>query len=128
MRKIACAALAALTLAGCGSVALDNTDTRRAVALAPYQRVVQPFGMIRVPEGTVFYPGIADGQRAWCSMTATYFLPGEGRSLCMIDPTTGDHAEGWFTKAFPSASYSGTRFDVDIPYRVGQTAPLPPRR
>ena len=126
--RIAAATVAALALSGCGSVAVDSADPRRAIALAPYARTVGPAGAIRVAEGAVLYPARVDGAAAWCSSAPLYFAPGEARGLCLFDPAGGAQAEGWFASAYVPGTYSGARLAVDIPYRVGQTAPLPPRR
>jgi hypothetical protein len=127
MRKIAYAALAALTLAGCNSASLVTGDTRRAVALAPYARVAG-LGQISVAEGAAFHPAQVNGAPAWCSAGAAYFAPMEAKAICVIDPSGQDQPEGWFKTAMVIQPAAVWRFDVDIPYRVGQTASLPPRR
>ena len=118
----------AVSLSACASATLRSDDPRRAVVLAPYMRTVGPFGQINIPEGAVLYPSLIDGQAAWCSTMAVYAVPGERRPLCMFDPTGGDQPEGWLKTAYVPGTISSTRLDVDVPYRVGQTAPLPPRR
>ena len=120
--------LTAALLAGCASATLRNDDPRRAVVLAPFLRAVGPFAQIHIPEGTVLYPATVSGQSAWCSTTPIYFVPGEVRTMCLFDPDGAEQPEGWFKSAYITGSLASLRYDVDVPYRVTQQAPLPPRR
>lgn len=120
--------IVAAGLAACASATLRTDDPRRAVVLAPYLRPLPPFGQIHIPEGTILYPATVDGQAAWCSTTAIYFVPGERRSMCLFDPAGGEQPEGWYKSAYIAGSLASLRYDVDVPYRVAQQAPLPPRR
>jgi hypothetical protein len=119
---------AILALSGCATAMLKSDDPRRAVVLAPYLRPIPPFGQVHIPEGTILYPSVVDGEAAWCSTTPVYFVPGEQRAICMFDPKGGQQAEGWLTTAYIAGSLASLRYDVDVPYRVGERAPLPPRR
>jgi hypothetical protein len=126
MRLMLIAALVAVT--GCATAVLESTDPRRAVVLAPYMRPIGPFGQVHIPEGTILYAATVNGQQAWCSTVAVYFVPGERRPMCLFDPAGGDRAEGWLKSAHIPGTLASLRYDVDVPYRVGQTASLPARQ
>jgi hypothetical protein len=128
MRCVAARIVLALAVSACAPVALRTDDPRRAVALAPYQRGVGPAGAISIREGEVFYPAVVDGRDGWCSTVPVFFQPGEGRRLCLFDPQGGREAEGWFKSAYVLGTLSSVRLEIDVPYRVRETAPLPPRR
>lgn len=128
MRAAVVALAVALVASGCAPVALRTDDPRRAVALAPYQRSVGPTGAINIREGEVFYPSLVDGREGWCSTVAVFFQPGDARQLCLFDPQGGREPEGWFKSAYVVGTLSSALLDVDVPYRVRETAPLPPRR
>lgn len=116
-----------LVLAGCSATALRTDDPRRAVALAPFSRTVGIGGAIHVREGEVLYPGAVDGEPAWCSAAPIYFAIGEARTMCLFDPTGVAQAEGWFRTGYVAGTLSVFRLDVEVPYRVAMTPPLPRR-
>ena len=120
--------VAAAILTGCATATTTTDDPRRAVVLAPFLRSLPPFGQIHVAEGTVLYASKVNGQPAWCSTTPIYFAPGEFRAMCLFDPAGGEQSEGWLKSAYIAGSLASLRYDVDIPYRVTQSAALPPRR
>jgi hypothetical protein len=118
---------AAALLAGCAETTLRADDPRRAVVLAPYSRSIG-LNSMSIPEGTVLYPAHVGGQAAWCSTAAVFFSLGERRAACFFDPKGGGEPEGWLKSAYIAGTLSSLRYDVDVPYRVTQQAPLPPRR
>ena len=126
MRWFVVAAL--FVFSGCAPAALQSDDPRRAVVLAPYLRPLPPFGQIHIPEGTILYPSIVSGEAAWCSTSPVYFVPGEQRAVCLFDPAGGQQPEGWLKSAYIVGSLASLRYDVDVPYRVGERPALPPRR
>ncbi len=125
--SIALAALAAILVSGCTSANLVTGDQRRAVALAPYNRLAG-LGQIVIPEGAIFYAARVNGEPAWCSGAPTYFAPMEAKSVCVTDPAGDTQPEGWFKVAMVLQPAVVWRFDVDIPYRVVSGPSLPPRR
>ena len=126
MRQAAALVLT-MALLGCATAAVRTDDPRRAVVLAPFMMPIGAFGRIHIPEGTVLYPSIVNSDASWCTTTAVYFAPGEGRAICLFDPKGGTQVEGWLKSAYITGTLSSIRYDVDVPYRVGQTAALPPR-